>query len=69
MKDALWFLVEVLLGLLLAGGVAPLVLMVLPAAFRGTGVLALVAVTCVLAVIGLRRLASKSDERRPTCNR
>jgi len=46
----LWLLLDVVLGVLLAGVVAPLALMALPAPARGPGVLAGVAIACIVAV-------------------
>jgi len=55
--QVLWLLLDVVIGVLLAGVVAPLALVMLPAPARGNSVLLAVAVACILVVSLFRRIA------------
>ena len=52
----LWLLLDVVIGVLVAGAVAPLALAVLPAPVRGNSVLLVVAVACIVVVAVFRRV-------------
>lgn len=54
--QVLWLLLDIVLGVVLAGVVAPLALYALPAPVRGPEVLMIVAVTCVVVVSIFRRV-------------
>ncbi len=55
-----WLVLDVVLGLLLAGLVAPFALAALPEQVRGPGVLALAAVTCIVVVSIFRRFVVRT---------
>ena len=48
--QVLWLLIDVVLGVLLAGVVAPLALATLPDDVRGPGLLLTVAIACIVGV-------------------
>jgi hypothetical protein len=54
--QVLWLVVDVVLGVVLAGVIAPLALVALPDPVRGPNVLLIVAVSCIVAVSIFRRL-------------
>ncbi len=64
MRQVLRLAADVVVGLVLAGVVAPLVLAVVPAPARGKAVLGLVCVVSIAAASMLRRFAV-ADVRRP----
>ena len=53
----LWLVVDVVIGIVVAGAVAPLALAALPGQARGPTVLAIVAIACILVVSLVRRTA------------
>ncbi len=52
----LWLVLDIVLGVALAGIVAPLALFALPDPLRGPNVVLLVAVACIVVVSVLRRV-------------
>jgi hypothetical protein len=52
----LWLVIDVIVGILLAGVVAPLALLSLPDQLRGPNVLIMASVTCVVVVSIFRRV-------------
>jgi len=59
----LWYLVDAVIGIVLAGAVAPLALALLPPEARGAWVLGGIAVGCVLAVSLVRQFAIDTGRR------
>jgi hypothetical protein len=62
--QVLWVLLDVVIGVLLAGVVAPLALVMLPAPARGNSVLLVVAAACIVVVSVFRRLAVGPSQAR-----
>jgi hypothetical protein len=61
----LWYLVvDVVIGLILAGAVAPLVLALLPPHVRGSWILGGIAIGCVLVVSFVRQFAIEPGRRK-----
>ena len=54
--QVLWFLLDIVLGVVLAGVVAPLTLVALPDQVRGPNAVVFVAVGCIVVVSVFRRL-------------
>jgi hypothetical protein len=54
--QVLWLVLDIVIGVVLAGVVAPIALVVLPDEVRGPNVLMIVAVTCVVVVSIFRRV-------------
>ncbi len=54
--QALWFLLDIVLGVVVAGVVLPLVMVALPDSLRGPNLIVYIAVACVVAVAVFRRL-------------
>ncbi len=53
--QVLWLLLDVVLGVVVAGVVAPLALMAMPAQAQGPSVLLIIGVTCIVFVSIFRR--------------
>ncbi len=60
--QVLGLLLDVVIGILLAGVIAPLVLFALPEPARGRSVLLIVAVVCIIVAALLRRLVLRPSE-------
>jgi len=66
MMHILWYLVDIAIGVVAAGAVAPLVLALVPPELRGSWLLGGVAVGCVVAVSLIRQFAigtSRPDQQ------
>jgi uncharacterized membrane protein YfcA len=61
--QVLALLLDVVIGIVLAGAIAPLALAVLPAPARGSSVLLVIAVACIVVVSLFRRLVVRPSER------
>ncbi len=58
-RGCVWLVVDVGVGLLLAGAVAPLVLVVLPGVLRGRAFLVVVSAACIMVSSLFRRCAAR----------
>ena len=64
--QVLGLLLDVVIGILLAGVIAPLVLFALPEPERGSSVLLIVAVGCIIVAALLRRLVLRPSQTSDT---
>jgi hypothetical protein len=64
MKDLLWFVLDVVIGLAAAGVLAPLAVVALPREIQGPWLLWVTAIVCVGLVMVLRRLIAPGTTSR-----